>query len=315
MRVIATTDPHESGVGSAVTIGMFDGLHRGHVWLLRKLRQVAAPEGLRTVVVTFDPHPMQLLRPVSAPKLLTDTAQRLQLLESTGLIDACLVVPFEEARSRQSPVEFVDEVLVRVLAARVVIVGADFRFGADRAGDVAVLARLGADRGFTVHAAPLLPVAPSRPGVACCSTHIRSLVAQGELERATLLLGRPLEVVGRVVATSWPAPGRGAPTVVVRVAADRALPTEGTYGGAIIAIDGRERAAGISVRVNHPAQPYALLDVHVVDRVKELMDQTVAVRLYRRIWATGSADLFTKAGQHEAEVAAASATGGWAASV
>lgn len=309
MRVLGPDDRLSSGVGSAVTIGNFDGLHRGHMWLLRKLRQGAEP--LVTAVVTFDVHPLHVLRPVSAPKMLTDTAQRLQRLQASGLVDVCQVLPFDEARSRQSPEDFVRDILVDRLHTRRVMVGSDFRFGSARSGDVQTLCQLGDEHGFTVIETPLLTAGLSHDRQTCCSTYIRRLVAQGQVERAGLLLDRLHEVTGQVVATSWPATGRGTPIVVVRIPRDRALPTEGSYAGAIIAIDGRERAAGISMRPGMTTGQGALLDLHVVDRVQELMDQHVAVRFRRRLWSSSPSDLFTQVGHHDSASGRASADGGW----
>ncbi|MGH8893604.1 MAG: adenylyltransferase/cytidyltransferase family protein [Actinomycetes bacterium] len=309
MRVLGPDDRLPQGVGSAVTVGNFDGLHRGHLWLLRKLRQGA--EGLVTAVVTFDVHPLHVLRPVSAPKLLTDTAQRLQRLQASGLVDVCQVLPFDESRRRQSPEDFVREVLVDRLHARRVMVGSDFRFGNARSGGVGTLRQLGEKHEYTVVETPLLTAGLSRDRQTCCSTYIRRLVVEGQVERAGLLLDRLHEAKGRVVATSRPANGRGTPIVVVRVPRDRALPAEGSYAGAISAIDGRERAAGISVRPGITAGQEALLDLHVIDGAPELMDQNVVVRFRRRLWSSSPSDLFAQVGEQDVARGRASADGGW----
>lgn len=121
-------------------------------------------------------------------------------------------------------------------------------------------------------------------------------------------------MTGRVVATSWPSRGRGTPTSVVRVPRERALPMEGSYAGNVVAIDGRQRLAGISLRGGMTGHE-ALLDVHIVDRVQELMDQTVAVQFMRHVWSSGPPDLFAHMDDHHAAIGTAAATGGWGSSV
>ncbi|MGH3729117.1 MAG: adenylyltransferase/cytidyltransferase family protein [Micromonosporaceae bacterium] len=311
MRLLHPDEQLPSETGSAVTIGNFDGPHRGHIWLLRKLRQAADSQDLRTALVTFDPHPLQVLRPVAAPKMLTDTAQRIQRLAVTGLVDICQVLPFDQERSRQSPEQFVEEELVDRLQIRALMVGANFRFGHRRSGDIATLRRLGERHGFTVTALPLLTAGLSTPPRTCCSTYLRLLVAEGQVERAAMYLERPHEVSGRVVATSRPGPGRGTPIVVVRVPASRAVPTEGSYFGSIQAVDGRERAAGISVRPGTVTGQDPLLDLHVTDMVQDLMDHTVIVSFRRRTWSSSPSELLQQVNEHDAVAGDASAAGGW----
>src|SRR5207302_9696023 len=134
--------------GSVVTIGAFDGVHLGHQALLRLVRERAAERGLPTALVTFDRHPAQVVRPESAPKLLNSLPQKLELLEATGLVDHAVVLTFDETRRQESAEDFVTEVLDGCLRARLVVVGADFHFGRDRRGNVALLERMGRDLGF-----------------------------------------------------------------------------------------------------------------------------------------------------------------------
>jgi len=155
--VIIWRDPAQVGaplgdrtVGRAVAIGAFDGVHLGHQAVLRLVRELATARGLRAGVVTFDRHPAEIVRPESAPKLLTSLDQKLELLEATGAVDDCLVIPFDEARSKEPADEFVEELLVGVLRSRLVVVGSDFHFGYRRRGDVPLLQRMGADLGFEV---------------------------------------------------------------------------------------------------------------------------------------------------------------------
>src|SRR5438445_2252361 len=130
--------------GAAVTIGFFDGVHLGHRLVIDEARRLAAELGARSAVVTFDRHPAAVVRPESAPPLLTDLEQRLELLAGTG-VDYALVVHFDEVRSLESAEEFVERELIACLGARAVVVGADFHFGHGRKGDVALLERMGED--------------------------------------------------------------------------------------------------------------------------------------------------------------------------
>lgn len=310
MQRLAPEEVLPGGVASAVTIGMYDGVHRGHQWLLRHVRRQAMTEGLRSVVVTFEPHPLQVLRPVAAPRLLSDLDLRLRLLDRAG-VDACLVVPFDLARQEQSAPAFVEQVLVGQLRAARVLVGADFRFGRNRAGDVAMLQQEGLRHGFQAHGLPLLPVSGSAAHLPCSSTYIRGLIAQGDVEHAGRLLDRPHEVAGVVVGTSRPVPGRGTPTVVVRVQAYRALPTEGSYAGSLLSATGRRLTASVSVRQGITAHDRALLDVHVVGEVASLIDQQVRVTLARRVWTDDHHDLYRQLARQAEDAARASAEGGW----
>ncbi|MDQ1380646.1 MAG: riboflavin kinase / adenylyltransferase, partial [Actinomycetota bacterium] len=135
-------DPTEiprNGPGRAVTIGAFDGVHLGHQAVLRLVRELALARGLSATVLTFDRHPAEVVRPGSAPKLLTTLEQKLELLEATGAVDECLVLPFDAARSKEPAEQFVEELLSSALHARLVVVGADFHFGYRRHGDVPLL--------------------------------------------------------------------------------------------------------------------------------------------------------------------------------
>lgn len=309
MRVLRDDDTLPASPGSAVTIGVYDGVHRGHQWLLRRLRQTSG-DALPVVVVTFHPHPLQVLRPVAAPRLLTDLDLKLRLLSASGAVDACLVVSFDTDRQMQSAEDFVADVLVNQLHARHVLVGTDFRFGRDRQGDLELLRDLGSASGFRADGLPLLPVRPSTAHIACSSTYIRGLVAAGDVQAAARLLGRPHEVAGAVVGTSRPI-GRGTPTVVVRVDAYRALPTEGSYAGWLITQDGRRHTAGVSVRQGITAREQALLDVHVVDGVSPRIHEAVRVELTRRVWTSDRGDLVAEMATQAEQFAQAWAVGGW----
>src|ERR1700722_6459893 len=186
--------------GSAVTIGAYDGVHLGHRALLGELRSRAEADGLCTTVVTFDRHPATVVRPESAPKLLCDLDQKLELLESAG-VDRTVVVPFDEERANETAEDFVEVILVDALEARLVVVGEDFHFGHGRKGDVALLREVGSAAGFAVEGV-VLRADDDAAGLEAgpiSSTRIRSLVGEGRVEEAAVLLGRPHQVRGQVV--------------------------------------------------------------------------------------------------------------------
>ena len=235
--------------GTAATIGAYDGVHLGHQAVLRELRRLADARGLETVVVTFDRHPASVVRPESAPKLLTDLDQKLEALAATGDVDHTVVVPFDYARSHEEPEDFVREVLVDGVGARLVVVGEDFHFGHRRRGNVALLRDVGAQLGFETVGLGLVarPAAGDGAHQPVSSTAIRRLVAAGEVEAAASLLGRPFELRGVVAAGDRRGRELGYPTANVEVEATLILPGEGIYAGWYQRPDGSVHEAAISV--------------------------------------------------------------------
>jgi len=183
---------------SLVSVGNFDGVHRAHLRVLGEVVRRSQQRGANSVAVTFEPHPMRILRPDSGLKLLTPTAEKLRLLEKTG-IDAILLLPFTRDLSLLSPREFAQQVLSDRLKAVAVHEGYNFRFGHKAAGDVTLLAQLGRELGFEVVAYPEMVVR----GESVSSTRIRELIGQGHVSRARFLLARPFSI------RSTPGRGRG----------------------------------------------------------------------------------------------------------
>lgn len=280
------TDPHdvpELALGSALTIGAYDGVHRGHRAVLREVRHRADDRGLPTVVVTFDRHPASVVRPDSAPRLLTDLDQKLEVLAATGDVDWAVVVTFDAARAAQEPDDFVARLLVGTLGARLVVVGEDFHFGRGRQGNVELLRRLGTELGFEVVGLGLVELAGSGP---VSSTSVRRSVAEGDVARAAALLGRPYEVRGTVVEGDGRGRQLGYPTANVSVPPAILLPADGIYAGWHVRPDGRSHAAAISLgrrpTFHHDAHS-SVLETHLVDFDADLYAETAAVRFVRRL--------------------------------
>jgi riboflavin kinase / FMN adenylyltransferase len=221
---------------SVVTIGNFDGVHRGHAEVLGRIVSLARETGSQAVAVTFHPHPATVHRPESAPELLTGIADRMELLEAIGL-DAVLLVEYTLDFARQSPEEFVRTYLVDGLGAKTVVVGHDVRFGRDNAGNLATMIDLGAAHGFEVRAiddvgtvAPGAPRDEREPSGRWSSTEIRGLLADGKVREAAALLGRHHRVRGTVVHGDARGRELGFPTANLG-AISGMIPADGVYAG------------------------------------------------------------------------------------
>ena len=247
---------------TVVTIGNFDGVHRGHQHVIGAAR--AAAGGRPVVAVTFDPHPFAVLRPDHAPMLLTTIDRRAELLADAG-VSGVLVVPFDRELAAWSPQRFVEEILVGTLHAGVIAVGANFRFGAKAAGDVALLVELGRRHDFDVVAVDL----DGGPQV-WSSTYVRTCLYSGDVEGAAEALGRPFAVRGVVVVGDKRGRGLGYPTANVPTQGMLAAPADGVYAGWLRRLDKSGAAwmpAAISVGTNptfdgHDRQ----VEAYVLDR-------------------------------------------------
>jgi riboflavin kinase/FMN adenylyltransferase len=274
--------------GAVVTIGAYDGVHLGHQAVLRLVRELADARGLEAALVTFDRHPAEIVRPESAPRLLTTLEQRLELLDATGDLDLCWVLRFDEARSKEAAEDFVREVLVDGVGARLVVVGADFHFGHRRGGNVPLLERMGAEYGFEVLGLGLVAVEGDATGVPYSSTRIRELLAKGDVAEAARLLGRPHEVRGVVErGDQRGAEHLGFPTANLTVPERICLPADGVYAGTFVAEDGVERPAAISVgtRPTFYEDGDVLVEAYVLDFDGDLYGQRSKVRF--REWVRG----------------------------
>jgi riboflavin kinase / FMN adenylyltransferase len=211
---------------TAVTVGTFDGVHRGHQDVLARLVARARDLGVPSVLVTFDPHPLEVVNPSAAPPLLTVGDEKLEVLAESG-VDYVAIVPFTPALARLTPDEFVDAVLIARFRMCDLLMGFDHGIGRNRAGDLSVMRRLGEARGFAVDVVP--PVsAGSGPPIS--STAIRRAIAGGDLARAAAALGRPYAVGGRVSHGEKRGRLLGFPTLNVPLPSTRKLlPPQGVY--------------------------------------------------------------------------------------
>ncbi len=273
MLVVRDLSELPAGWGpSAVTIGKFDGVHLGHRAVIDRLRARADEGGLASVVVTFDRHPLAVLAPGREPEAITSLAQKIELLAETG-VDAVVVLTFDERLRSEEPEHFVDRVLVGALAARVVLVGPDFRFGARGRGDVALLARLGAERGFVVEPVPEVDGPDGRP---VSSTRVRERLEEGDVVGAARLLGR--NPVVRAVVVHGEKRGRelGYPTANLSPEREGFLPRDGVYAG-YLRYRGERMPAAISIGNNPTFEgvPARQAEAWVLDRELDLYDQVV----------------------------------------
>ena len=234
---------------SVVAIGVFDGVHHGHRTVVGKAVATAHALGAPTVVITFDPHPDEVVRPGTHPPLLSTIDHRVALLAEVG-VDAVIVLPFTRDLASMSPEEFVDHVLVERLHAVHVVVGENFRFGRRAAGDTETLAELGSVRGFTVDAEPLL----SGQGGVWSSTYVRALVQAGDVRNAAYSLGRAHRVEGTVVHGDHRGRELGYPTANLATTAHAAVPADGVYAARLVVAPYTEHAivypAAVSVGTN-----------------------------------------------------------------
>ncbi len=247
----------------AITIGNFDGVHRGHAALIARARALAAPAGGEAVVLTFDPHPTRVLAPAHAPPLVTTTARKIELLASAGA-DAVVVEPFTRELAALTADRFVDEILAGALGARHVVVGADFIYGQGRGGNVATLEAAGARHGFTVDVVAPVTVG----GEIASSPRVRAHLRAGDPVAAAAVLGRPYDVDGVVVRGAGRGKGLGVATA--NVAPDGALlAAPGIYAVTLAREDGDGRAlpavASLGTNPTFVADGGLVLEVHVLD--------------------------------------------------
>jgi len=263
---------------SVVTVGVFDGVHLGHQQLISRAVQRGRERGLPAVVVTFDPHPAELIRPGSHPARLTSLRRRADLVSELG-VDAFCVLPFTVELSRVEAAEFAHEVLVERLHVAQVVVGRNFTFGHRAAGDVDLLTKLGQRFGFEVEGVDLI----RDDGVTFSSTYIRACIDAGDVIAAAAALGRPHRVEGVVVHGDQRGRDLGFPTANIATAPHTALPADGVYAGRF-AIGDRLLPTAVSVGTNPTfSGRVRTVEAFVLDLDEDLYGHEVAVDFVQRV--------------------------------
>jgi len=266
--------------GSVVTVGTFDGVHRGHQTVLEELRRRAAAAEARSVLVTFHPHPLRVVRPEAAPPLLTTPAEKKAVLAGTG-IDLVVFLSFTPEMSRLSPREFVEQVLVTRIGVTELVIGYDHGFGHGRAGDAETLKKVGMELGFVVDV--VAPVAEG--GKAISSSRIRKAVEQGDLSSAHAWLGRPYSLRGHVVRGEGRGSPLGFPTANLQVEdSDKLVPGPGIYAVRVSTPEQSDLPGALHLgpRPTFPGAPPSL-EVHLLDWSGDLYGREVRVDFIDRI--------------------------------
>ena len=280
MQLVTNLDsPPWQGERTVLSIGAYDGVHRGHQAIIEAVRQLASSSDAKSAVMTFDRHPASIVRPESAPKLLTDLDQKLELLAATGL-DATIVIRFDEAQSKEDPAHFVRRALIDTLNTSIVVVGEDFHFGRGREGNVDMLRKLGVEGHFEVHP---LELVPRTDGVdeSISSTAIRRALAGGQVELAAELLGRPFEARGVVVFGDQRGRLLGFPTANVEVPNSVCLPADGVYAGFYERPNGDVHLCALNLGRRptfYEHADHSLLEAHLLDFDGDIYGERSEVR-------------------------------------
>ncbi|MFI6062680.1 bifunctional riboflavin kinase/FAD synthetase [Streptomyces sp. NPDC051286] len=251
---------------SVVTIGSYDGVHRGHQLIIGRAVDRARELGVPSVVVTFDPHPSEVVRPGSHPPLLAPHHRRAELMAELG-VDALLILPFTTEFSKLAPADFIVKVLVDKLHAQLVIEGPNFRFGHRAAGNVQLLTEFGATYDYGVEVIDLVLSGEAGGGEPFSSTLTRRLVAAGDVAGAAEVLGRPHRVEGIVVRGAQRGRALGFPTANVETLPHTAIPADGVYAG-WLNVDDEAMPAAISVGTNPQFDgTERTVEAYAIDRV------------------------------------------------
>ncbi len=283
--------PHDAAVAwglaevaptpSVVTIGNFDGVHRGHRVLLRRTVDAAHERSVRSVVVTFDPHPAAIVRPGSEPAPLQTRDERVTELAASG-VDLVVVLPFDAVLAALGPAEFIEQVLVERLRAERVVVGTNFRFGHKAKGDVVTLVEEGERHGFEVEAVTLFEL----DDVPVSSTELRSRLAEGDVEWASRGLGRPYRVGGQVVAGDGRGRSIGVPTANLSLPETVVIPAAGVYAGhATVGATTYPCVTNVGTRPTFGDADPVTVEVHLLDATVDLYGARLTVTFEHRLRA------------------------------
>lgn len=261
-----------------VTIGVFDGVHRGHQHLVSVLLDRARAEGLASVALTFNPHPRTVIRPGTAVTYLTSLEERIELLQGLGL-DAVGVLAFTSELAQLSAEEFLS-LLVQELEMRLLVVGPDFALGRNRAGTIGVMRQIGARLGFRLEVASLLAEADEKVG----SGTVRQALAEGDVARVSALLGRPFSLRGPIVAGDRRGRTLGFPTANIAIGRDRALPAYGIYVTRAYVRDAtHESCTSIGIRPTFDVEPRPVVETFMLDFDEDIYGEEIRIDLLHRL--------------------------------
>ncbi|HIJ88745.1 MAG TPA: bifunctional riboflavin kinase/FAD synthetase [Desulfuromonadales bacterium] len=278
MHIISGTNVYDKILAaSIVTIGNFDGVHRGHAEIFAHLKQTSTSRGIPSVVVTFEPHPLKILAPESAPAMITTFEQKASLIEKSG-IDYLVVVPFTKEFSRLSARDFVISVLCSPLGMQHIIIGHDYAFGRGREGNFSTLQRLGELNGFTLEDLP--PI--GEEGVIFSSSLVRSAISRGDIEAAARVLGRYYPICGTVEHGREIGRSLGFPTANIHTA-NELLPADGVYA-VKVEVHGQYSNGACSIGCNPTfAGNVRTVEVFLLDFSGQIYDQPVQVHFVQRL--------------------------------
>ena len=278
MKVSRSLAPHEPARYPVLTIGNFDGLHRGHQALLKAVVQTAVAKSGTATVLTFDPHPIAVLSPATPLRFLTTMEDKLARFQEAG-IEQVLCIPFDRAFASFTPEAFVWNVLRDQIGVRELFVGERFAFGAGRTGRMTDLVRLSKPAGFVVHAVPPIRV----EGDIVSSTLIRTMVQAGEVHRAARFLGRPYDLAGTVVHGDQRGRALGWPTANIRLPDHRVIPADGVY--ATTAVWKGRCLDSVSYIGRRPTfgDGERLLEVYLLDEQIDVYGEEMSVRFLARL--------------------------------
>jgi riboflavin kinase/FMN adenylyltransferase len=266
------------GRPSAVTIGVFDGVHRGHQHLVNTLADHARREGLATIALTFNPHPRAVIRPGTAITYLTSFEERVELLQALGL-DAVGVLAFTSELAQLTAEDFL-ALLVEELQMKLLVVGPDFALGRGRAGTVDIIREIGREQGFRLEVAPMLEESDEKVG----SSTIRQALAEGDVARVARLLGRPFSLRGPVVVGDQRGRTLGFPTANIAIGLDRALPAYGIYVTRAYVREGtHESCTSIGVRPTFDVEPRPTVETFILDFDADIYGQEMRIDLLERL--------------------------------
>ncbi len=265
-----------AGEALALAVGVFVGVHVGHHLVLQLLLEAAEIRGLKPAVLTFDPHPLSLIAPHLAPRMLTTIDQRIEQFAALG-VEMTAVLAFDASVRGMSAEAFIEDILVARLRAEFVVAGQDFRFGADRSGDLDLLAEMGSGLGFETVSSPLIggeePVS---------STRIREALDAGDIPAASALLGRDYQLVGAVVPGVGRGSGFGVATANVDVDATLSIPGRGVYAVRAGVGELVPAVANIGVRPTFGVG-VETVEVHLIDRYVEIIGDAIRIEFVARL--------------------------------